>query len=223
MSKRQTRITKNQQAATETRDRIVAIIGARKQALIDAQQPVAIEWDRIVKNVSQPGFVNALAALHGFVSFDTLCDILPNHDKRAVVATRYVQAKTVEKVVNLTYALAGGTTDKMSAYTLQVVAGLLANAGALTITGAQATLSRRIAKPDDVTLNSRANYTTGTAGAQASQVRDLLRVLGLAEVNKGKRDDRATLTPQAIEKLGALFAEDPDLTEAVSEALGEGA
>lgn len=220
MSNRKNRISKNQETAIALRDAMVGAISARVQNLIENEKPVAVEWAGIVKTIdgeNGQGFVNALAALQGFIDFAPMLAILPNFDKTKVHATAYVQAKTVVKVVNLAHALAGGTSDKLSAYTLQVLAAALDNGGALSLQGAQASLSRRVAKPDTESITSRASYSVGTASAQSSQVRDVLRVLGLAEVNKGKRNDVLRLSDTAQEKLRALFAEGVDMTETESE------
>lgn len=216
-SARKVRTVKNQNVAVTVRDTMVALIEARKSALADNGRTVAVEWASILKTISGEngqGFVNAVAALHGLIDLQPLCDILPNWDDKQTPAARYVQAKTVQKVVNLMHALAGGTTDKMSSYTLQVLRAALDNGGNLSLTGAQASLSRRVARPDAEVLTSRANYSVGTASAQSSQVRDVLRVLGLAEVNKGKRNDTFKLNEGALSKLREVFAMNDNATEA---------
>lgn len=227
MSKQRTaRASKHQVQALALRDAMVNAIDRRVTALTDAGTHVAVEWAIIRKGIAGDngqGFVNALATLHGLIDVAPLVDMLPNHDAKGTPAVRYVQAKSVQKVVNALHALAGGTCDKMSAYTLQVLRAALDNGGAISLTGAQASLSRRIAKPDAVTLTSRANYTPGTASAQASQVREVVRVLKLGDVNKGKRDDTLTLSEQALTKLRAVFAmgEGEQVTEGEGETVTE--
>lgn len=205
-SKRVQKAQSNQATAQALRDEMVSIIGRRTQALRDDGKHVATEWARIVKSVNNEGFVNALAIVQGNISFGEVLRVLPHHDSDKGARVNYVQAKTVEKIVNITQALAGGTSDKLSDYVAQGLHGALTNGGALSLQGLQAALSRRVACPDNETLTSRAGYTPGTASSQASQVREALRLMGLADTIKGKRNDIMQVRAEAMPKLRELFA-----------------
>lgn len=187
-------------------------IRAEKYAAHDAKAP--IELQAFVKIVTNDGFANALAMLIGSESIetDTLTRIIPlTKEWDGAKGSAYVQAKTLIKIANMVHTLAANELHKLSDYTSQVLFAALHNGDALSIAGAQASLSRRVHNvdlPNNEQITNRARYTPGTACAQASQVRDCLGILGLAEVNKGKRGDTLKLNPARVEKLRALYATD---------------
>lgn len=193
---------------TETMRKLIA---ARVQTLIDTQQHVAAEWARIDAVLSNESFPNALAVVMGarVVDVPGLVDIIGNTREQAPTPAHYVQAKTVEKCVNMVFTLASNDLGKLSDYTSQVLFAALHNGAALSIDGARASLSKRCSRidlPRREEITNPGNYTTGTASSQASQVRDVLRVLGLASVNKGGRADVFEIHPDKVAALRALYA-----------------
>lgn len=206
-------IEQNTQRAIEQRDEWVAIIQSRVSALIERNQHVAVEWvdgrkGGIVGTMKENSFVVALALVIDSIDFEFFTDILGNDDADKVPAQVYIQAKTVVKIVNLIFALAGGQMNKLSAYTLQVVYNALHNGGSLSKQGGHAALTKRVSAvdlPNQEQIVSRANFTTGTANAQLPQVRELLRVLQLADINKNKKDDPIVMRAQCITMLQELF------------------
>lgn len=204
-----TRVQDNQALALGVRDDLVQGIKTRTAKLAEQGQHIATEWARILRGIdgdNGQGFVNAVALLGDAIDTATLVRIVPNTVKTGD-RTGYVQAKTVEKIVNLVHTIAQGDLGKLSDYSAQVLHNALTNGDALSMRGALASLSRRVeCEGLSETISKRANYSAGTASAQASQVRDALRILGLAQVSKGKRDDTFTLNPERVSKLREVFA-----------------
>lgn len=189
---------------------LISSIDRRVTRLTDTGRTVAVEWAKIRSSIENPGFVNALSVLMGTGSIDIeqLQRVMPNAD---VKGTGYVQAKTVQKCVNMVHTLAANDLHKLSDYTSQVLNAALHNGNALSIAGGLASLSKRVQGidlPNNENVTSRADYTPGTASAQTSQVREVFRILGIAEVNKGKRGDTFTLNPARVEALRGLYALD---------------
>lgn len=189
---------------------LITSIDRRVTRLQDTGRTVAVEWAKIRSSIDNPGFVNALSVLMGTGSVDIepLQRIMPNAD---IKGTGYMQAKSVQKVVNMVHTLAANDLHKLSDYTSQVLNAALHNGNALSIAGGLASLSKRVQGidlPNGEQVTSRADYTPGTASAQTSQVREVFRVLGIAEVCKGKRGDTFTLKPEKVEALRTLYSLD---------------
>lgn len=208
-SRAQKKIVDNQGIAQQQQTAILEALQTRVQKLQNkqAQDPtfkVAVEWARIIPAVKDQSFVNSLALLNGALDVDGLVKVLPNHEGRG---TNYVQAKTVEKVVRMIHAFALRDLSKLDDYQQQVIFNALYNGDALSIRAAQASLSKRVqCEGLSETIKSRGSYTAGTACAQASQVREVLRVLGIAEVQKGKRDDVLKVNEARASVLREVFA-----------------
>lgn len=185
----------------------VATLEAKKQQ--DPGTFIAVEWARITKHVQDPSFARSLAMLHGALDLGFLLRILPNVDTRGET---YVQAKTVEKIVKMIHAFALRDLSKLDGYQQQVIFNALYNGDALTIRAAQASLSRRVSNEGlSETLKSRGTNTPGTATSQASQVREVLRLLGIAQVNKGARDDKLVMHEDKARVLREVFATVEDI------------
>lgn len=190
--------------ALKQRDTMIEKIASRVQYLTDNNQHVAAEWARIVKHINDDSFVNSLALLDGALDIAGFTDKLANVNKSD--RANYVQAKTVEKIVRMVHAFALRDLSKLDTYQQQVINNALHNAGDMSITACQASLSRRVeCEGLREQIKSRASYTTGTASSQTGQVRDVLRVLGLAEVNKGKRGDVFKLNQARMNVLREIF------------------
>lgn len=201
--------------ATAQRDAMQTAITNRVAALESAGQFVAVEWASIAKHISDDSFVRSLALLDGAIDIENLTRILPNYDKNKVIKTDYIQAKTVQKAVRMVHAFALRDLSKLDPYQQQVIVNALFNGDKLSMRGALASLSRMIeCEGMSETLKSRASYTAGTAGAQASQVRELLRVLGLGTTVKGGRDDTLTVNEERAKVLRDIFAMGVEETEA---------
>ncbi len=181
----------------------------RVQALIAKNEKPAVEWSKIQKVLTNDGFVNALAMLQGVgaITTDNLTRMLPV----MVKGDNYIQAKTMVKALNMITTLACGKASTLSDYTSQVLSAALENKNSLSIRGGLASLSRRVDKvdlPNSEHVTSSARYTPGTACAQNSQVRECLRVLGLASTHKGVKGDTMHLVPERVENLRKLYSLD---------------
>lgn len=195
--------------AVEIAQTWAASIDARVTKLQDRGEFVAVEWAIIKSTISAESFAVALAMLIGSQSIDTapLSRMLPLC-KWETTRENYIQAKTVQKIVNLIHTLAANDLHKLSDYTSQVLYAALHNGDALSIPGALASLSKRVSNvdlPNGEQVTKRGSYSTGTASAQASQVRMLLGALGLAQVTKGKKGDTFVLDATRVQNLRALY------------------
>ena len=203
------RIADNLSIAQTQQQQVIAAVQARVDTLNKKKENdpsfiIAAEWARILPAVKDESFARSLAMLNGALDIDGLCKILPNAEGRGA---NYIQAKTTEKIVKMVHAFALRDLSKLDPYQQQVVYNALYNGDALSIRAAQASLSKRVACEGlSETIKSRGSYTTGTATSQASQVRDVLRVLGIAEVNKGKRDDVLKINEARAQVLREVFA-----------------
>ena len=212
-SKGAQRIAQNLKVAQAQREQILGAVHARVATYTEANAKPPVEWARIEKAINDESFVKSLSMLNGALDIDALCANVRSTTK----GPNYVQAKTVEKTVRMVHAFALRDLSKLDNYQAQVIGVSLFNGGALSLTGAQASLSRRVAYDQGrEQIKSRAGYTVGTASSQASQVREVLRVLGLAVVNKGKRDDTFTVNEARAQVLREVFALDAE-TESESE------
>jgi polyhydroxyalkanoate synthesis regulator phasin len=217
VSRTQKKIIDNQGIAQQQQGAILEALETRVRKLqekqaIDPTVRIAVEWARIIPAVKDSSFVNSLALLNGALDIDGLVKVLPNAETRG---TGYVQAKTVEKVVRMIHAFALRDLSKLDDYQQQVIFNALYNGDALSIRAAQASLSKRVmCEGLKETIKSRGSYTAGTATAQASQVREVLRVLGIAQVNKGKRDDVLTVNEQRASVLREVFSMGAEPVEA---------
>lgn len=198
-------------AAAQETETALELIAARVQTLRDNNQHVAAEWSRIESTMKNESFPKALAVLmgSGSIDFARFVDIIGNTRESAPTPAHYLQAKTAEKVVNMVFTLASNDLGKLSDYTSQVLFAALHNGSALSIDGARASLSKRCARidlPRREEITNPGRYSVGTASSQASQVREVFRVLGLATVNKGSRGDVFELNPARVSALRALYA-----------------
>jgi hypothetical protein len=185
-------------------------------------EPISIEWagkDRnafapargsILNTLENVAFPNAIALLVGTKSIDParLSRIIGN-DASMGKGDQFVAVKTLQKLVNLIFTLANGEIAQLSDYSSQILNNALSNGDALSIAGCLASLSRRVSSvdlPNQEQIGSKGRYSPGTAGAQTSQVRDALSILGLASITKGKQGDTMILNPERVGNLRALYA-----------------
>lgn len=207
------RITKNMQNAIAAQQALIAAVQTRVEKLKgsgteDAPAHVAVEWARIVKIASTDGFAQQVALLKGGLSLDALITAIPRL-KTETDKLGYVQAKTVEKCLKVIDGFASRTSEAMGDYVAQVIFAALHNGGDLSLNGAQASLSRKVSNEgNSESLGTRSNYSPGTASAQASQVREVVRLLGLGSTVKGARNDVMHLDEKKVETLREIFALD---------------
>jgi hypothetical protein len=200
------KITEGQTEAQSIADALLAAVNARVSKLEAKGEHIATEWARIKKTVQTEGFNNQVALLNGALDFAPLLAAIPRL-KTETTPTGYIQAKTVEKILKVVDAFCVKGSDPLGTFVVQVVYTALHNGGSLSLTGAQASLSRRVSNEGrSESIPHRAGYSPGTASSQASQVRCALAMLGLADIIKGKRDDVLHLKGERMGELRALFA-----------------
>lgn len=140
--------------------------------------------------------------------FDRVAKLIANGDKS--VKTDYVQTKSVQKIIDLMRAVAQGLKPTDNNLRI-VIEGMLQYDDHLTVKECCAVQSRNVQRDELSTgirdnVSAKARYTVGTASSQAGQVRDVLRILNLATVQKGKKGDDATLNEYGRELLKPLYA-----------------
>lgn len=205
-AKRRAKIADGQVEAQSIADQLVAAVDRRVSKLEEKGEHIAVEWARIKKIAQTEGFNNQIALLNGALDFAPLLAAIPRL-KTETTPTGYVQAKTVEKILKVVDAFCVKSDDPLGTFIVQVVYTALHNGGALSLTGAQASLSRRVSNEGlSESIPHRAGYSPGTASSQASQVRCALAMLGLADIIKGKRDDVLHIKGERMPELRELFA-----------------
>ena len=140
--------------------------------------------------------------------FANVAKLIANGDK--AVKTDYVQTKSVQKIIDLMRAVAQGLKPTDNNLRI-VIEGMLQYDDHLTVKECCAVQSRNVQRDELSTgirdnVSAKARYSVGTASSQAGQVRDVLRILNLATVQKGKKGDDATLNEYGRELLQPLFA-----------------
>ena len=123
------------------------------------------------------------------VDVAALAATLANSDKTS--GSAFIAKYAAEKVVRIGHALAQGSLMQCDRYTQAILLNTrrLERLGAK---GALVCLSSAIVYDEMETQQATKRYgncTAGTASTQRSSSREALRVLGIASVTKGKRDD----------------------------------
>lgn len=110
----------------------------------------------------------------------------------------YIAVKVLIKLISTLYAMQHGHIDQLDNYT-RIIGANLCKLNDMTNKSNYVCLSKSVVydELDRVqALSTRAGgkgYTVGTASSQAGQVRQVLRILGIADTVKGKRDDTMIL------------------------------
>ncbi|OYV36832.1 MAG: hypothetical protein B7Z80_14525 [Rhodospirillales bacterium 20-64-7] len=133
-------------------------------------------------------------------------DIIKGEHKSAHAG--YIQTKTVQKFGQFLPFIAQNIFPTQGNMRCALLAMVKYN-DYLTVKEMIAVQSRVYAENADLFkmregMRAESGYTAGTASSQTGQIRDLLRVLGLADVRKSARDDVAKLNEQGIELLHGL-------------------
>ncbi|MGZ6362408.1 MAG: hypothetical protein ACXWP0_12100 [Ktedonobacterales bacterium] len=111
----------------------------------------------------------------------------------------FVAVKVLVKLISTMQALASGLRTDLDPYTATIAANLSIN-GHMTNKSNYVCLSKSIeySALDEVqTLKVKRDCSVGTSSTQASSTRQALALLGIAEVCKGKQDDKMTLCDNA--------------------------
>jgi hypothetical protein len=117
---------------------------------------------------------------------------------------KFIAVKANIKIARILYAIGAKMVSAIDDYSATIIANMLANDGVIFAKTALVSLSKGIeyhALDQTQVIRSRMNKAESTATTQRSSTREALRVLGLAEVHKGMKEDPT----KANEKGRALF------------------
>jgi hypothetical protein len=122
----------------------------------------------------------------------------------------FIAVKVLVKIVSCLSGIGQGRVSELDPYSRTIVANVM-HANGLSNKAALVSLSKSIEfdETDQVyALKRKYNCSANTAGTQASSTRMMLKYLGIAEVNKGKRGDVITmLDNDRARALMSLFGE----------------
>ena len=139
--------------------------------------------------------------------WETFLQIIGATDKSNL--SRYTQTKTIEKVIGLMVNIAQGLLPKNNNLRIGLIT-MYENdkhANVAELICAQSSKARGDVDALRIrdSIKVRSNYSKGTASSQTGQVRDLVRILGLASVRKGGRADDAQFTEYGLRVIGELI------------------
>lgn len=133
-------------------------------------------------------FVNAVESVRGAVDFDMMIKIIQKHKPAGANDSTYMQAKVIEKINKLIFALAQGNFKQADTHSRSLMVNALLN-GKLCARAAFATLCKvNWSEEITETLKERNNYTSGTGSTQLSSTKELMRILKLSDSVKGTRN-----------------------------------
>jgi hypothetical protein len=185
-----------------------AAIATRVQTLLDGGEHVATEFKKINELYQPEGkhrssFERAVESVKDQIDFDLLIKIIGKAKQAGANDSNYVQAKVIEKINRLIFALANKDLRATDNHTRALMVNAMLN-GKLTSRAAFATLTSVNFK-DDITevLRARHEYSTGTGSTQLSSTKETMRILGLSINPKGTKNADFTFTDEGK----ALFCE----------------
>lgn len=166
---------------------------ARNDARKESGKDVESEFKKIRELYLPEGqnyrsMLNAVEAVRGAVDFDLLIKIIGKHAPNGANDSEYVQAKVIEKINKLIFALAQGNFRLADNHSRSLMVNALLN-GKLCSKAAFATLVK-VQWSDEIseTLRERNNYTSGTGSTQLSSTKEMMRILRLSDSVKGTRN-----------------------------------
>lgn len=186
-------------------------VTARVQFLRDNSLVVSSEFKGIIDHLdpqgsSYKGFVRSIEQCNARVSFNTLTSIIGKAKPARGNDADYVQAKVVEKIIKLVKGIGFNDFRILDNHTRSLLINTTINAQRITSKVAFATLVKvefDALDNQDFRMKARNNYTAGTGSTQLSSSREMMRIMGLSDSAKGKRDADFTFTDDAQ----ALFNE----------------
>ena len=123
---------------------------------------------------------------------------------------KYMQVKSIAKLIQIIESIGKGLTCKDN-YIDPIMYTLVENENHANCAELICTLSSKAR--EDVnqfavrdSIKVRRGFTKGTATSQTGQIRDLLRVLGLANVKKGGKNSEATLNEYGVSVLSPIYS-----------------
>lgn len=204
-------MSKKQLKAETIVARLFAAMTARKQALLDGGFVVSTEITKkngLLDNFNPEGnsyrqFLLAVEGTRNIFDYTTLLNIAAKAKQETANDANYIQCKTFEKIVKCVKAFGFKDARMLDTHSRAIIINTLVNNGVITSKNAFATLVKVEFDALDTqqTLKERHNYTPGTGSTQLSSTREMLRVLGLTDGNKGARDAAIELLPEAKQAL----------------------
>ena len=139
--------------------------------------------------------------------FNAVSAMLKNHDK--AMRANYMQVKSIVKLSDIVRAIAQGIKPTSGNLNIALSA-MMNNANHANVKELIVSQSKAARETDLTNIRSdfqarSASYTVGTASSQTGQVREVMRVLNLATVTKGKRNDDAKLTEYGLAMLAKVY------------------
>ena len=191
----------NVQQANEAYALIVSAITARNARVESRDNDLTLEY--LAK--SEKGIKAGLMKF-SFSCIEVWANMQTN-DKKG--AENFIAVKANMKIVRIIYAIGSKMVSQIDDYSATIIANMLANDGVLFAKSALVCLSSNIeysALDQTQILRSRMHKAVTTASTQRSSTREALRVLGLADVVKGMREDPAKVTEKGSAVFEPLFA-----------------
>ena len=122
---------------------------------------------------------------------------------------KFIAVKANIKTARILYAIGAKMVSQIDNYSATIIANMLANDGVIFAKTALMSLCKDIeynALDQTQVIRARMGKAASTASTQRSSTREALRVLDLAEVHKGMREDPATASKRGREILEPMFA-----------------
>jgi hypothetical protein len=189
-------------------NKLAASITARVQLLVDAGEHVASEFKKINELYQPEGkhrgsFERAVETVKDQIDFEFLLKIIGKAQQSGANDSNYVQAKVIEKINKLIFALANKDMRACDRHTSSLMVNAMLN-GKLSSKAAFATLVK-VEWGEDISemLRERNSYTAGTGSTQLSSTKECMRILGLSDNPKGTKNADFTFTEEGK----ALFCE----------------
>lgn len=215
--------------ATTIVNKLAASVSNRVQLLVDAGEHVASEFKKINELYQNDGkhrgsFERAVETVKDQIDFDLLLKIIGKAKQDGANDSNYVQAKVIEKINKLIFALANKDLRATDNHTRSLMVNAMLN-GKLSSKAAFATLVK-VEWGDDISemLRERNNYTAGTGSTQLSSTKETMRILGLSANAKGTKNADFTFTEEGqalfcerFEKIAALVQSAEQIEEELSE------
>ena len=211
-------------------NKLAASVAGRVQVLLDAGEHVASEFKKINELYQPEGkhrgsFERAVEAVKDQIDFDFLLKIIGKAKQDGANDSNYVQAKVIEKINKLIFALANNDLRATDNHTRSLMVNAMLN-GKLSSKAAFATLVK-VEWGEDISemLRERNNYTAGTGSTQLSSTKETMRILGLSINPKGTKnadfcftDEGQALFCERFERIAALVTKAEQIEEEFSEA-----
>jgi len=206
MSKRISKIALSLQASLVAAFKTRAAFCAERVTAGYPEQGQVERFTRYAKTVETANYAVAIDAVKSVVSVDQFAAIAANCDKAA--KSNFVAVYAADKIIKMIQALAQRDLNglaKIDPYTASIINNALYNNNALSRDGQLASLSRRVDLNTNEVMKSRAGVALSTALTQKSSTSELARILGLADLIKGARNQTLTLDAAKVAQLRELF------------------